>query len=117
MGAEKSGVGAVSIRRREAVGLGHGDIRTKPISIVGTERQQTVHSRVSGVLASWDIVRKTFRPGGFTAMAASSGFLIAEVERCFPVRIRIGVRQTAWALGSIGSKGGLGENCGTNGWR
>ena len=44
-------------------------------------------------------------------MAASSGFLIAEVERRFPVRIRIGVRQTAWALGSIGSKGGLDENC------
>ena len=36
LGAEKSGVGAVSIRRREAVGLGHGDIRTKPISIIGT---------------------------------------------------------------------------------
>jgi hypothetical protein len=61
-------------------GLDLGDVRTKPISIVGTERQQTVHSRVSG-----DIVRKTFRPGGFTAMAASSGFLIAEVERHFPV--------------------------------
>jgi hypothetical protein len=29
MGAEKSGVGAVSIRRREAVGLGQGDIRTQ----------------------------------------------------------------------------------------
>jgi hypothetical protein len=44
--AEKSGVGAVSIRRREAVvpsqGLGLGDLRTKPISIVGPERQQTV---------------------------------------------------------------------------
>src|SRR6266404_3282052 len=51
MGAEKSGVGAVSIRRREAVGLGHGDIRTKPISIIGIERQQTVQSHVSGVLA------------------------------------------------------------------
>ena len=51
LGAEKSGVGAVSIRRREAVGLGHGDIRTKPISIIGTERQQTVQSHVSGVLA------------------------------------------------------------------
>src|SRR6266853_5054945 len=49
MGAEKSGVGAVSIRRREAVGLGHGDIRTKPILIIGTERQQTVQSQVSGV--------------------------------------------------------------------
>jgi hypothetical protein len=48
MGAEKSGVGAVSIRRREAVGLGQGDIRTKPISIIGTERQQTVQSHVSG---------------------------------------------------------------------
>src|SRR5882762_1162960 len=68
LGAEKSGVGAVSIRRREAVGLGQGDIRTKPISIVGTERQQTVHSRVSGALALCEIVRKTFRPGGFTAM-------------------------------------------------
>jgi len=90
MGDEKSGVGAVSIRRRSWV----------------PERQQTVHSRVSGVLASWEIVRKTFRPGGFTAMAASSGFLIAEVERRFPVRIRIGVRQTAWALGSIGSRAG-----------
>ena len=33
-------------------GLDLGDVRTKPISIVGTERQQTVHSRVSGVLAS-----------------------------------------------------------------
>jgi len=59
MGAEKSGVGAVSIRRREAVGLGHGDIRTKPISILGTERQQTVQSHVSGVLAvvndSWTL--------------------------------------------------------------
>jgi hypothetical protein len=64
---------------------------------------------VSGVPPLWEIVCKTFRPGGFPAMAASSGFLIAEVERCFPVRIRIGVRQTAWALGSIGSKGGLDE--------
>ncbi|SRR6266436_43149 len=46
---------------------------------------------------------KPYRPG---ATAASSGFLIAEVERRFPVRIRIGVRQTAWALGSIGSRAG-----------
>ena len=57
---------------------------------------------MSGVLASWEIVRNTFRP--VAAMDASSGFLIAEVERRFPVRIRIGVRQTAWALGSIGSR-------------
>jgi hypothetical protein len=51
LGAEKSGVGVVSIRRREAVGLGHGDVRTKPIPMIWTERQQTVLSQVSGVLA------------------------------------------------------------------
>jgi len=72
---------------------------------------------VSGVPPLWEIVCKTFRPGGFPAMAVSSGFMIAEAERRFPVRIRIGVRQTAWALGSIWIKGGLDENCGANGWR
>jgi hypothetical protein len=65
-GAEKSGVGAVSIRRRETVvpseGLGPGDLRTKPISIVGTERQQTVHSHLSGVLALREHLRVTNRP-------------------------------------------------------
>ena len=30
-------------------GLGLGDLRTKPISMMGTERQQTVQSNVSGV--------------------------------------------------------------------
>jgi len=42
-------------------GLDLGDVRTKPISIVGTERQQTVHSQVSRVLALCEIVRKAFR--------------------------------------------------------
>jgi hypothetical protein len=31
-------------------GPGLGDLRTKPISMIGTERQQTVQSQVSGVL-------------------------------------------------------------------
>jgi len=33
-------------------GLGLGDLRTKPISIVGTERQQTVHQTRRGSLCS-----------------------------------------------------------------
>src|SRR5882724_2657315 len=101
---KKSGVGAVSIRRREAVvpaeGLGQGDIRTKPISIIGTERQQTVHSQVSRVLALWEIVRKTFRLGGFASMSASSVFMIAEAEQCV---IRIGVPGGWLGSGSTGS--------------
>ena len=49
-------------------------------------------------------------------MAASSGFMIAEAERRFPVRIRIGV-----PLDGLGSrldpiKAWLDENCGANGW-
>jgi hypothetical protein len=66
MGAEKSGVGAVSIRRREAVGLDQGDIRTKPILMMGTERQQTVQSHVSGVPTSQE------QPSGDQASVNSS---------------------------------------------
>jgi hypothetical protein len=66
MGAEKSGVGAASIRRREAVvpsmGLGLADLQTKPISIMGTGRQQTVPSHASGVLASREHLWVTNRP-------------------------------------------------------
>jgi hypothetical protein len=52
MGAEKSGVGAVSIRRRQAIvrseGLSLGDVGTRPVSIMGTGRQQTVHQTRRG---------------------------------------------------------------------
>jgi hypothetical protein len=65
-GAEKSGVGAASIRRRQAVvpsaGLGPGDLRTKPISMMGTERQQTVQSQVSRVLALREYFWVAYRP-------------------------------------------------------
>jgi hypothetical protein len=48
-------------------------------------------------------------------MAASSTFMIAEAERRFPVRIRIGVPPDG--LGSrLGIKAWLDENCGANGW-
>jgi hypothetical protein len=66
MGDEESGVGAASIRRREAVvpsaGLGLGDVRTKPISMMETERQQTVQSHVSGALALREHLLVTNRP-------------------------------------------------------
>jgi hypothetical protein len=90
-----------------------GDVRTKPISIVGTERQQTVHSQVSRVLALCEIVRKAFRPGGFTAMAISSGFIIAEAEQCV---IRIGVPAGWPRLPARPDQEWRDENCGTNGW-
>ena len=67
MGVEKSGVGAVSIRRREAVGLGQGDIRTKPILIIGTERQQTVQWQVSGVWRLREHLLVTNRPPNQTS--------------------------------------------------
>jgi hypothetical protein len=43
-------------------GSGPGDLRTKPISIVGTERQQTVHSHLTAVLALREHLRVTNRP-------------------------------------------------------
>jgi len=75
VGAEKSGVGAVSIRRREAVvpsaGLGPGDLRTKPISMMGTERQQTVQSQVSRVLALREHFWVTYRPPNLLSRCAA----------------------------------------------
>jgi hypothetical protein len=70
VGAEKSGVGAVSIRRREAVvpsvGLGPGDLRT-----MGTERQQTVQSQVSRVLALREHFWVTYRPPNLLSRCAA----------------------------------------------
>ena len=75
MGAEKSGVGAASIRRRQVVvpteGPGLGDLRTKPISMMGTERQQTVQSHVSGVLALREHLLVTNRPLNAPSLGAA----------------------------------------------
>jgi len=50
-------------------------------------------------------------------MAASSGFMIAEAERRFPVRIRIGVRSAGLGGRLDQIKAWLDENAGTNGGR
>jgi hypothetical protein len=49
-------------------------------------------------------------------MAASSAFMIAEAERRFPVRIRIGVPPDGLGYRLDGIKAWLDENCGANGW-
>src|SRR5467141_731921 len=49
-------------------------------------------------------------------MAASSGFMIAEAERRFPVRIRIGIPQDGLGSRLDRIKEWLDENCGANGW-
>ena len=49
-------------------------------------------------------------------MAASSALMIAEAERRFPVRIRIGVPPDGLGSRLDGIKGWLDENCGTAGW-
>src|SRR5580693_10729201 len=49
-------------------------------------------------------------------MAASSTFMIAEAERRFPVRIRIGVPPDGLGSRLDGIKAWLDENCGANGW-
>src|SRR5713101_3362881 len=49
-------------------------------------------------------------------MAASSNFMIAEAERRFPVRIRIGVPQDGLGSRLDRIKEWLDENCGANGW-
>ena len=49
-------------------------------------------------------------------MAASSTFMIAEAERRFPVRIRIGVPPDGLGSRLDGIKAWLDENCGTSGW-
>src|SRR5262249_24685381 len=51
-----------------------------------------------------------------TAMAASSGFMIAEAERRFPVRIRIGVPPDGLGPRLDRIKEWLDENCGASGW-
>ena len=49
-------------------------------------------------------------------MAASSGFMIAEAERRFPVRIRIGVPPDGLGSRLDRIKEWLDENCGSSGW-
>ena len=49
-------------------------------------------------------------------MAASSGFLIAEAERRFPVRIRIAVPPAGLGGRLDQIKAWLDENTGANGW-
>jgi hypothetical protein len=49
-------------------------------------------------------------------MAANSSFMIADAERHFPVRIRIGVRQDGLGSPLNQIKAWLDENCGANGW-
>jgi hypothetical protein len=49
-------------------------------------------------------------------MAASSGFMIVEAERRFPVRIRIGVPPDGLGSRLDQIKAWLDENCGANGW-
>ena len=49
-------------------------------------------------------------------MTASSSFMIAEAERRFPVRIRIGVPPDGLGSRLDGIKAWLDENCGANGW-
>jgi hypothetical protein len=49
-------------------------------------------------------------------MAASSTFMIAEAERRFPVRIRIGVPPDGLGSRLDGIKAWLDENAGADGW-
>jgi len=49
-------------------------------------------------------------------MAASSGFMIAEAERRFPVRIRIGVPPDGLGSRLDQIKAWLNENASVNGW-
>src|SRR5712675_1943464 len=49
-------------------------------------------------------------------MAASSNFMIAEAERRFPVRIRIGVPSDGLGSRLDRIKSWLDENCGASGW-
>jgi len=49
-------------------------------------------------------------------MATSSGFMIAEAERRFPVRIRIGVPPDGLGSRLDQIKAWLDENAGANGW-
>ena len=49
-------------------------------------------------------------------MAASSGFMIAEAERHFPVRIRIGVPPDGLGFRLDQIKAWLDGNCGADGW-
>ena len=49
-------------------------------------------------------------------MAASSGFMIAEAERRFPVRVRIGVPPDGLGPRLDRIKTWLDENAGANGW-
>ena len=49
-------------------------------------------------------------------MAASSGFMIAEAERRFPVRIRVGVPPDGLGSRLDRIKTRLDENCGASGW-
>jgi hypothetical protein len=49
-------------------------------------------------------------------MAANSSFMIAEAERSFPVRIRIGVPSDGLGSRLNRIKAWLDENCGANGW-
>jgi hypothetical protein len=49
-------------------------------------------------------------------VAASSAFMIAEAERRFPVRIRIGIPTDGLGSRLDQMKAWLDENCGTEGW-
>src|SRR6266850_2644628 len=49
-------------------------------------------------------------------MAPSSGFMIAEAERRFPVRLRIGVPPDGLGSRLDRIKAWLDENCGANRW-
>ena len=49
-------------------------------------------------------------------MAASSGFMIAEAERRFPIRVRIGVPPAGLGPRLDRIKTWLDENAGANGW-
>jgi hypothetical protein len=100
-----------------------GDVRAKPISMMGTERNRPVTSqRLAGVANdSWtlrvcyakaDLANKRRTP----QMAASSTFMINEAERRFPVRIRIGVPPGGLGSRLDGIKAWLDENCGASGW-
>jgi hypothetical protein len=50
------------------------------------------------------------------SMAASSGFMIAEAERRFPIRVRIGVPPDGLGPRLDRIKAWLDENAGANGW-
>jgi hypothetical protein len=49
-------------------------------------------------------------------MAASSGFMIAEAERHFPIRVRIGVPPAGLGPRLDRIKAWLDENAGADGW-